>query len=230
MTAFRSPFQFGTLATEDNFIDRVEDRKLLKQLLSSHINVMLISPRRWGKSSLVKKAMSELVVEDKNVRVCYIDAFSIGSEAEFYRTFASQVIACASSKMERWIEDAKKFLMGVVPQVVLNDQVTDFAAFDLKFVPQEKDKMTILQLPEMLAKEKGIRIVVCIDEFQQLANLPEYSDMEGKMRSVWQQQQLTSYCLYGSKRNMMLNIFNNSNSPFYRFGQVIFMNKIAKEH
>ena len=230
MTTFRSPFQFGTLATEDNFIDRVEDRKLLKQLLSSHINVMLISPRRWGKSSLVKKAMSELVVEDKNVRVCYIDAFSIGSEAEFYRTFASQVIACASSKMERWIEDAKKFLMGVVPQVVLNDQVTDFAAFDLKFVPQEKDKMTILQLPEMLAKEKGIRIVVCIDEFQQLANLPEYSDMEGKMRSVWQQQQLTSYCLYGSKRNMMLNIFNNSNSPFYRFGQVIFMNKIAKEH
>ena len=230
MTTFRSPFQFGTLATEDNFIDRVEDRKLLKQLLSSHINVMLISPRRWGKSSLVKKAMSELVVEDKNVRVCYIDAFSIGSEAEFYRTFASQVIACASSKMERWIEDAKKFLMGVVPQVVLNDQVTDFAAFDLKFVPQEKDKMTILQLPEMLAKEKGIRIVVCIDEFQQLANLPEYSDMEGKMLSVWQQQQLTSYCLYGSKRNMMLNIFNNSNSPFYRFGQVIFMNKIAKEH
>lgn len=230
MTTFRSPFQFGTLATEDNFIDRVEDRKLLKQLLSSHINVMLISPRRWGKSSLVKKAMSELIVEDKNVRVCYVDAFSIGSEAEFYRTFASQVIACASSKMERWIEDAKKFLMGVVPQVVLNDQVTDFAAFDLKFVPQEKDKMTILQLPEMLAKEKGIRIVVCIDEFQQLANLPEYSDMEGKMRSVWQQQQLTSYCLYGSKRNMMLNIFNNSNSPFYRFGQVIFMNKIAKEH
>lgn len=230
MTTFRSPFQFGTLATEDNFIDRVEDRKLLKQLLSSHINVMLISPRRWGKSSLVKKAMSELIVEDKNVRVCYIDAFSIGSEAEFYRTFASQVIACASSKMERWIEDAKKFLMGVVPQVVLNDQVTDFVAFDLKFVPQEKDKMTILQLPEMLAKEKGIRIVVCIDEFQQLANLPEYSDMEGKMRSVWQQQQLTSYCLYGSKRNMMLNIFNNSNSPFYRFGQVIFMNKIAKEH
>ena len=196
MAVFQSPFQFGTLATEENFIDRTEDRALLKQLLASHINVMLISPRRWGKSSLVKKAMTELSEEDKEVRICYIDAFSIGSEAEFYRTFASQVIACASSK----------------------------------FVPQERDKMAILQLPELLAKEKGIRIIVCIDEFQQLANLPEYKDMEGKMRSVWQQQQLTSYCLYGSKRNMMLNIFNNSNSPFYRFGQVIFMQKIAKEH
>ncbi len=230
MAEYLSPFQFGTLATNENFIDRQEDRALLKQLLSSHINVMLISPRRWGKSSLVKRAMAELAEEDRNVRICYIDAFSIGSEAEFYRTFASQVIACASSKMERWIEDAKKFLTGVIPQVVINDQITDFMAFDLKFVPQERDKMTILQLPEMLAKEKGIKMIVCIDEFQQLANLPEYKDMEGKMRSVWQQQQLTSYCLYGSKRNMMLNIFNNSNSPFYRFGQVIFMQKIAKEH
>lgn len=230
MTTYQSPFQFGTLATDENFIDRTEDRAMLKQLLSSHINVMLISPRRWGKSSLVKKAMTELCEENQEVRVCYIDAFSIGSEAEFYRTFASQVIACASSKMERWIEDAKKFLTGVIPQIVVNDQVTDFVAFDLKFVPQERDKMTILQLPEMLAKEKGIKIIICIDEFQQLANLPEYKDMEGKMRSVWQQQQFTSYCLYGSKRNMMLNIFNHSNSPFYRFGQVIFMQKIAKEH
>lgn len=56
--------------------------------------------------------------------------------------------------MERWIEDAKKFLTGVIPQVVINDQVTDFMAFDLKFVPQERDKMAILQLPELLAKER----------------------------------------------------------------------------
>ena len=218
MAVFQSPFQFGTLATEENFIDRTEDRALLKQLLASHINVMLISPRRWGKSSLVKKAMTELSEEDKEVRICYIDAFSIGSEAEFYRTFASQVIACASSKIERWIEDAKKFLTGVVPQIIVNDQITDFVAFDLKFVPQERDKMAILQLPELLAKEKGIRIIVCIDEFQQLANLPEYKDMEGKMRSVWQQQQLTSYCLYGSKRNSSLGLKQvlNINTPMFQ--------------
>lgn len=223
------PFQFGTLATDENFIDRVEDRALLKQLVSSHINVMLISPRRWGKSSLVKKAMTELQEQDNKVRVCYIDAFSISTEAEFYKTFASNVISCASSKAERWIADAKRFLSGVVPQIIVSDQVTDFMAFDLKFVPKERDKMNILQLPETLSNDKHVKIVVCIDEFQQLANLPEYKDLEGKMRSVWQQQQTATYCLYGSKRNMMLNIFNNSNSPFYRFGQVMFLKKISKD-
>lgn len=226
----QSPFQFGTLATRENFIDREDDRATLKQLLTSHINVMLISPRRWGKSSLVKMAMTELQEEREDIRVCYIDAFSIGSEAEFYRTFASQVIACASTKMECWIDDAKRFLTGVVPQIVVTDQVTDFMAFDLKFVPAEQDKKTILQLPETLSRDKNVRIIVCIDEFQQLASLPEYKDMEGKMRSVWQQQELATYCLYGSKRNMMLQIFNSANSPFYRFGQVIFLQKIEKRH
>ena len=223
-----APFQYGTLATKDNFVDRVEDRAQLKGFLASHINVMLISPRRWGKSSLVKVAMEELQNEDKDIRVCFIDAFSIGSEAEFYRTFASQVIACASTKLERRIQDAKKFLTGVVPQVVIKDDVTNFMAFDVKFVPQEQDKMDILRLPETLAVAKNIRMIVCIDEFQQLANLPGYKNMEGKMRSAWQQQQHVTYCLYGSKRHMMMDIFNNANSPFYRFGQMLFLNKIPK--
>ena len=223
-----APFQYGTLATKDNFVDRVEDRAQLKSFLSSHINVMLISPRRWGKSSLVKVAMEELQNEDKDIRVCFIDAFSIGSEAEFYRTFASQVIACASSKLERRIQDAKKFLTGVVPQVVIKDDVTNFMAFDVKFMPQEQDKMDILRLPETLAEAKNIKIIVCIDEFQQLANLPGYKNMEGKMRSAWQQQQHVTYCLYGSKRHMMMDIFNNANSPFYRFGQMLVLGKIPK--
>ena len=225
-----SPFQFGTLATKENFIDRNEDRAMLKQLLTSHINVMLISPRRWGKSSLVKRSMEELTSEKNDIKVCFIDAFSISSEAEFYRTFASKVIECASSKFEKWAEDAKNLLNGVIPQLVIKDQVTDFMAFDIKFKPEEKDKLTILQLPETLAKKKGIKIIVCIDEFQQLSNLAEYKDMEGKMRSVWQQQEQTTYCLYGSKRHMMMDIFNNSNNPFYRFGQVVFLDKITKDN
>lgn len=227
-TANISPFQFGTLATDANFIDRVDDRALLKRLMMSHINVMLVSPRRWGKSSLVRKAMDELRQEQPDVRVCHIDAFSIASEAEFYRTFASRVIACASTTLERWVADAKKFLSGVVPQIVVNGAGNDFIAFDIKYVPRPQDKMSILQLPESLAKEKGIRIMVCIDEFQQLAALPQYKDLVGKMRSQWQQQRLTTYCLYGSKQHMMLDIFNNSNSPLYRFGQVIFLEKIPK--
>jgi len=230
MTAYQSPFQFGTLATDENFIDRVEDRALLKQLLSSHINVMLISPRRWGKSSLVKKATTELTNENQDIRICYIDAFSIGSEAEFYRTFASKVIACASSKFERWITDARKFLSGVVPQIVVNDQVTDFVAFDLKFVPQEEDKMTILNLPEMLAKEKNIKIIVCIDEFQQIGEFTDSLTIQKRLRGVWQHHQNVSYCFFGSKKHLMENIFQSRRMPFYQFGEMLHLKCIPTEY
>lgn len=97
-------FQYGTLVDKESFVNRVEERKQLKELLGSGINVMLISPRRWGKSSLVKVAMDELTQEDKHIRVCFIDAFSIKTEAEFYRIFAREVISCAASTLERGLK------------------------------------------------------------------------------------------------------------------------------
>ena len=225
----KSPFQYGTLVDKENFVNRVEERKQLKELLGSGINVMLISPRRWGKSSLVKVAMDELMHEDKQVRVCYIDAFSIKTESEFYRIFAREVIACAASTLEKRLEDVRHFLKTVSPSITLKSTPTDTMSFDLKFELEERDVMEILKLPEKIAIAKSIRLIVCIDEFQQLAQLSGYRDLEGKMRSVWQKQQQVSYCFYGSKRHMMLDIFNNSSNPFYRFGQVLFLQKIKKE-
>ena len=225
----KSPFQYGTLVDKESFVNRVEERKKVKELLGSCIYVMLISPRRWGKSSLVKVAMDELTQEDKHIRVCFIDAFSIKTEAEFYRIFAREVISCAASTLEKRLEDVKQFLKAVSPSITLKSDPTDTLSFDLKLELEEKSVMEILELPEKIAAAKGIHLIVCIDEFQQLALLPGYKSMEGKMRSAWQKQQQVSYCFYGSKRHMMMDIFNNSSNPFYRFGQVLFLQKIKKE-
>lgn len=225
----KSPFQYGTLVDKESFVNRVEERKQLKELLGSGINVMLISPRRWGKSSLVKVAMDELTEENKHIRVCYIDAFSIKTETEFYHAFAREVIACAASTLEKRLEDVKNFLKALSPSITLKSDASDTMSFDLKFELEDKDVMEILELPEKISIAKGIQIIVCIDEFQQLALLPGYKSLEGKMRSVWQKQQHVSYCFYGSKRHMMMDIFNNSSNPFYRFGQVLFLQKIKKE-
>ncbi len=225
----KSPFQYGTLVDKENFVNRMEERKQLKELLSSGINVMLISPRRWGKSSLVKVAMDELVEENKEIRICYIDAFSIKTETEFYQTFAREVIASAAFTLEKRLEDIRHFLKGISPSITLKSDSSNSMTFNLKFDLEEKGIMEILELPEKIAKAKGVHIIVCIDEFQQLAQLSGYKDMEGKMRSAWQKQHSVSYCFYGSKRHMMMDIFNNSSNPFYRFGQVLFLQKIKKE-
>ena len=194
------PFEYGSIAENEYFIDRIEDRKDLKAFLGGGINVMLISPRRWGKSSLVKAAMEELKQEQSDVRVCYLDAFKIYTEEDFYNQFASAVIQGVSSSIEkRWADVVKS-------------------------------AEEILNLPEKLAKENGIHVIMCIDEFQQLMKLPNWKRLEGTMRSVWQNQHHTTYCLYGSKRHMMMEIFGNSNNPFYRFGQMMTLKKIDKAY
>lgn len=225
----KSPFQYGTLVEKENFVNRVEERKQLKELLGSGINVMLISPRRWGKSSLVKIAMDELVHENEHVRVCFIDAFSIKTETEFYHAFAREVIACAASSLEKRLEDIKHFLKAISPSITLKSNTSESLSFDLKFDIGDRNAMEVLELPEKIAIAKGLQIIVCIDEFQQLALLSGYKGMEGKMRSAWQKQHHVSFCFYGSKRHMMMDIFNNSSNPFYRFGQVLFLQKIKKE-
>ena len=104
------PFQYGRLAEAKSFIDRVEDRKELKNFLSHGINTILVSPRRWGKSSLVKEAMRELVEEDKKVRVCFLDAYKLHTEEEFYNKFASAVIQGVSSTLEQKWGDFLRFI------------------------------------------------------------------------------------------------------------------------
>lgn len=169
------PFMYGLIAENDNFIDRVEDRRQLKTFLGGGINVMLISPRRWGKSSLVKAAMEELKEEDKQVRVCYLDASKVISEDEFYNKFAMSVIESASSTLEKKWADFKQYVQALTFDTIEMEM-------ELNFAPLKDSAEKVLQLPEQIAKDKGLHIIVCIDEFQQLSFLPNWKKMEATMR------------------------------------------------
>lgn len=224
------PFQYGKIVEDDSFIDRIEDRKELKGFLSNGINTILVSPRRWGKSSLVKVAMKELAEEDKNIKVCFLDAFKIHSEEEFYDAFASAVIEGVSSTAEKRRGDFVKYIKSISPTISFNDSPTTSVSLNLKLDPLKSNAESILNLPEKMAEDKGVKVIVCIDEFQQLAKIKEWKKLVSTMRSVWQQQHRTTYCLYGSKMQMMTTIFNNTQSPFYKFGQLINLKCISKDY
>ena len=134
-------------------IDRIEDRRDLKTFLGGGINVMLISPRRWGKSSLVKAAMEELKQEQKDIRVCYLDAFKIFSEEEFYNKFASAILQGVSSTMEKRWADIVKFVQSISPSLTINSDPVNAVEVNLNFKPLKESAEEILNLPEKIAKE-----------------------------------------------------------------------------
>ena len=90
------PFVFGVATSGDNFTDREKETQRLLLNFAHGVNTVLISPRRWGKTSLVKKVAQ--LSQDNKRKVVYIDIFSCRTENEFYRLFATSILKQTSSK------------------------------------------------------------------------------------------------------------------------------------
>ena len=225
-----APFVFGKLVEGNNFINREKETNHLKVNFESGINTILISPRRWGKSSLVNHIVEQLKTENQELRFCFIDLFNVRSEPEFYGYFATRLIQVTSTKWEEWINNGKKYISGLIPQFNFGiDPINDFKiSFDWKELKKSPDD--ILELPQRISQEKNIRIIVCIDEFQNIANFDESVAFQRKLRSIWQKHQSVGYCLYGSKRYMLTEIFESKSMPFYKFGETVFLKKISEKY
>ncbi len=106
------------------------------------------------------------------------------------------------------------------------DPLTDFS-ISLDINPKSNDIDEILQFPEKIAQKKNCNIVVCIDEFQQIAEFKDSKTFQKRLRSVWQLQESVSYCLFGSKKHLMNELFERKSLPFYKFGDAIYLQKIG---
>ena len=219
------PFIFGVATSGDNFTDREKETERLLMNFRHGINTILISPRRWGKTSLVKKVCR--LAESDKLKVVYLDIFSCRSEKEFYDAFAAAVLKQTSSKLDEWLENAKLFLSRISPKISMGiDPMTDFS-ISLEMNPKNNEVDEILQLPEKIAQKKGCNIVVCIDEFQQIAEFKDSKAFQKRLRSVWQLQKSVSYCLFGSKKHLMNELFEKKSLPFYKFGDAVYLAKIG---
>ena len=219
-----NPFVFGSATSGEHFTNRTKDVDRLLANFKHGISSIVISPRRWGKTSLVQKVSTLARLED--LKVVNIDIFSCRNTNDFYTLFATEVIKQTASKWEEWAENTKQFLSALIPKISFGiDPQNDFSvSLDFSNVKLNDD---ILDLPEKIAKEKGYRIVVCIDEFQQLSEFSDHIQFQKKLRSVWQLQKKVSYCLYGSKKHLMTEFFSKQSMPFYKFGDIFFLQKIS---
>lgn len=221
-----APFLFGKTVSEDAFTNRQADIKRLTGNLQNRINTILISPRRWGKSSLVKKVTEQ--ISSRKTRVVMLDLLRIRNEEEFYKTLAKETIKATSNKLTEWIETGKLFLNHITPKISLGtDPMQDF---DISFEWKELEKhyAELLNLPQKIAKKKKLHLILCIDEFQNCESFRESKLFQKRLRTEWQHHHDVTYCLYGSRQHMMTELFEKQSNPFYKFGDVIYLPKILR--
>ena len=75
----------------------------------------------------------------------------------------------------------------------------------------------------------NIHLIICIDEFQQIGEFSDSLTVQKRMRSVWQHQEHVNYCLFGSKKHLLQNMFLKSSYPFYKFGDIIPLDPIPED-
>ena len=224
------PFLYGRIAENKNFTNRKDEVKLLTQNFTNLINTVIISPRRWGKTSLVNRVAHILSEKNKDILICRIDIFNCRTEEEFYTMYANTLLKASTSVWEEFTASVKKYLSRMIPSVSISDTAQTYElSFGINFRDNPLSFDEILDLPQAIASDTKRKIVVCIDEFQ---NINEYADplaFQRKLRSHWQNHTSVCYCLYGSKRHMLLDIFNDYSMPFYKFGDILFLQKIKRE-
>lgn len=225
----KMPFIFGKSADSNNFTDREEESLQLERNFKSSVNTIIISPRRWGKTSLVENVTNKLKVKNKNIKICLMDVFNIRTEGEFYEYFAKEVLKASASRWEEMVANAKMYLSHLLPKISFSADGQSEISFGVDWKTLKKHPDEILNLPQNIAKAKNINLIVCIDEFQSIGEFPESLAFQRKLRAQWQHHHNVAYCLYGSKRTMLLNIFANSHMPFYKFGDLMFLEKISNE-
>lgn len=220
------PFVYGRAVGGEAFTDRKAETKRLLNNFEQGINTILISPRRLGKTSLVRKVIG--LARSDHLKIAEFDAFGCHSESDFASAFATAVIKATSTKVDEWVANAKQLLAHLVPKIQIGTEPGQEFSVSLDIAPSSMTLDEVLQLPETIAKQKKIQVVVCIDEFQQIGEWPDSLTFQKKLRGVWQLQTDVTYCLYGSKKTFLEKIFLQKNYPFFQFGDIIHLGRISE--
>ncbi|MBC8883043.1 hypothetical protein H9X57_05480 [Flavobacterium piscinae] len=148
------PFKYGKIIDDDFFVNRTREIEFLKRNITSKINLTLISPRRWGKSSLVSKIARSMAKDEKKIKFCFIDLYNVRNEEEFYNYFATEILKASYSKWDERVENAKLFFKQIIPKFSFGlDPNQEFSlSFDWENI--SKNQQEILDLPEVISKTK----------------------------------------------------------------------------
>jgi hypothetical protein len=209
-----NPFKFGTLVSENYFTDREEEFQRLNQILKSENHLIMIAPRRYGKTSLVHK----VVVESRRP-VIWLDLQLITGVSDLASQLLKQVFReYPFEKIKFMIKNFR-----IVPNLSVNPQSNNVEIgfqpnFD-SFVQLED----VLNLIENLGND-GTKPIVVLDEFQEIMGLEK--NLDKKLRATIQLHKKVNYVFLGSVESMMKDVFEKKKSPFYHFGVLFTLKKI----
>jgi len=228
----KNPFTLG-LVSEDKFCNRKKEIKELKNYIKNSQNVVIYSPRRFGKTSLIKKVLKELKKENKNILPVYVDLFPVSSYRDLADLLSRAIISEVGKEINKsFIKKVKTLFKSVVPTFTIKpDGSFSISVSFSQNLETEIDTVLsdILQGFNSYINKNKLSAVLVLDEFQEITTLKESHKIEGIFRTNIQSHYNISYIFIGSRRRILLDMFTDKNRPFYKSSFLYELKKIPRE-
>jgi uncharacterized protein len=222
-----NPFVYGEIVTAAAFADRDDERERLTRDLADGQKVFLISPRRYGKSSLIRDVMRALA--RRQFLTVEVTVAASSSYVGFLEAYARALVAAdtPASRLRRWATD---LLPNVRPELRFDSRATKAGEFALAFpgirTPRDAARLAteVFALPAKIAAARKQRMAIALDEFQTVTTF-DGGTVEHALRAAVQQQRDVGYVFAGSEPSLMERMLT-SRRPFYKAGPVMRLEKI----
>ena len=223
-----NPFVYGEVVTAAAFADRDEERARLRADLGEGQKVFLISPRRYGKSSLIRGVMKGLAAD--GLLTVEVTVAASSSYVAFLEAYARALLLAADtpvSGLRRW---ASELLRGLRPELRFDAGQAGRPRVSLTFPTVRSARDTarlaaeVFALPARIAAARGQRMAIALDEFQTVAAF-DGGSVEHALRAAVQEQRSVGYVFAGSEPSLMERMLTPKR-PFYKAGPVIRLGKI----
>jgi uncharacterized protein len=221
-----NPFRYGALALDEAFANRERELADLVADVRNGQDVVIFAPRRYGKSSLVWRAMSEL--GSRRVLVAHVDLMTTPTKQKLAEKLAASIYENVASVLERARERALAPFraLRIQPTITLDSDGSIRFTFELGRHRADIDATLerLLELPAELGAGRRRTVALVLDEFQEVVEIDP--DLPKLMRSVFQTQPEVAHVYLGSRRHVMQRIFSDENEPFWRSAKAVELSRI----
>ena len=217
----QNPFLTAGYAGPDYFCDRIDETKKLIAAIENDRNVTLIAPRRYGKTGLISNVFNQLPSGFIGI---YIDIYSTKNLAGFTKMLAGAVIGALDGRMEKAMSALAKFFRNCRPTATPQSDGTVKFSFDITADNAEASLKDVFDY--LKAREK--RVVIAIDEFQQVREFPE-EGVEALIRGYIQFIPWVRFIFAGSRRHLMTEMFVMPQGAFYQSTQIMNLGVISQD-
>ena len=216
MSTISNPFIATGKNPAEYFCDRKEETKRLTQSLTNGANVVLMSPRRVGKTQLMLYCFDQPKISSQYI-IIFIDILKTSTLNEFTYELGKAVFNALASRGQKMLKMVLASMHSLVGNVGF-DLATGLPTFGISIGDIQNPIYSLEEIFKTLEKTDK-RCIVAIDEFQQIANYPE-KNIEALLRSHIQQLSNAQFIFSGSERHLLEEMFLDSARPFYNSADI----------